>query len=107
VSTKAHPGEVWFAGLGLVAKSRPVLILAVPAPNDARALVVVAPLTSQLRNLRGEITLGPIRWLPKLSAVNIQGLASFDPSYLDRKMGRLSDDAMSKVKAALRDLLGL
>jgi mRNA-degrading endonuclease toxin of MazEF toxin-antitoxin module len=39
--------------------------------------------------------------------VNIQGLASFDPSYLDRKMGRLSDDAMSKVKAALRDLLGL
>ena len=38
----------------MVEKSRPVLVLAYPQPNDARALVVVAPLTSQIRGLRGE-----------------------------------------------------
>jgi mRNA interferase MazF len=107
VSTKARLGEVWFADLGLAAKSRPVLVLAVPNENDARSLVVVAPLTSQIRNLRGEVALGPLPWLPKLSAVNVQGLASFDPSYLTRKFGRLDDRRMNLIKDALRDLLDL
>jgi len=107
VSTKARPAEIWFADLGLAAKNRPVLVLAVPNENDARSLVVVAPLTSQIRNLRGEVPLGPLPWLPKLSAVNVQGLASFDPSYLTRKMGRLDDQRMKMVKESLRDLLDL
>jgi len=107
VSTKARAGEVWFADLGLAAKNRPVLVLAVPEENDARSLTVVAPLTSQIRNLRGEVELGTIPWLPKLSAVNVQGLASFHPSYLTRKMGRLDDDRLALVKNALRDILDL
>jgi len=107
VSTKARPGEVWFADLGLAAKNRPVLVLAVPNENDARSLVVVAPLTSQIRNLRGEVALGPLPWLPKLSAVNVQGVASFDPSYLNRKFGRLDDRRINLIKDALRDLLDL
>jgi mRNA interferase MazF len=107
VSTKARPGEVWFADLGLAAKNRPVLVLAAPEENDARSLTVVAPLTSQIRNLRGEVELGTIPWLPKLSAVNVQGLASFHPSYLTRKMGRLDDDRLALVKDALRDILDL
>ncbi|MCB1079859.1 MAG: hypothetical protein KDM64_18720 [Verrucomicrobiae bacterium] len=36
--------EVWFAELGMVEKCRPVLVLAAPLPDDARALVIVAPL---------------------------------------------------------------
>lgn len=74
--TEPRPGEVWFADLGLAEKSRPVLVLASPQPADARALVVVAPLTSQIRSARGEVFLGKPRWLPKISAVNVQGLAS-------------------------------
>jgi len=107
VPTEPQPGEVWFAELGLVEKSRPVLVLAYPQPADARALVLVAPLTSQIRNQRGEVPLGKPRWLPKVSAVNIQGLASFDPGKLARRMGTLSADQYGAVKAALRDLLEL
>ena len=73
----------------MVEKSRPVLVLAWPQPADARALVVVAPLTSQVRGLRGEVPLGKPRWLPKISAVNVQGLASFDKSKLARRLGSL------------------
>lgn len=60
---------------GQAAKQRPVVVLAYPQPEDARALVVVVPLTSQLRGLRGEVDIGKPRWLPKHSAVNIQGFA--------------------------------
>lgn len=105
--TEPQSGEVWFADLGMIEKSRPVLVLAYPQPADARALVVVAPLTSQIRGLRGEVPLGKPRWLPKISAVNVQGLASFDPGKLARRLGALSTEQLDAVKIALRDLLEL
>ncbi len=101
------PGEVWFAELGMVEKSRPVLVLAFPDHEDARALTVVAPLTSQIRGMRGEVDLGKPRWLPKHSAVNVQGLASFDQRKLNRRLGELTRAQMDAVKAALKDLLAL
>ena len=101
------PGEVWFADLGIAAKSRPVLVLAVPDDDSARALIIVAPLTSQIRGMRGEVDVGKPRWLPKPSAVNVQGLASFDARVLSRRLGSLSGADMARVKAALRDLLDL
>ena len=101
------PGEVWFAELGMVEKSRPVLVLEYPRDSDARALAVVVPLTSQIRGGRGEVDLGKLRWLPKPSAVNVQGLASFDHHLLTRKLGTLSQEHFDAVKAAVRELLGL
>ena len=101
------PGEVWFAEFGIAAKNRPVLVLSVPGDEDARALLVVAPLTSQIRGMRGEVGLGKPRWLPKPSAVNVQGLASFDKGTLSRRLGVLTISDMARVKTALRDLLDL
>src|ERR1700749_690322 len=100
-------GEVWLADLGMVQKCRPVLLLAIPEPEDARALVIVAPLTSQIRGLRGEVDLGRPIWLPKPSAVNVQGLASIDPNKLIRRMGVITGDQRKLINAALRDLLDL
>ena len=105
--TEPKPGEVWFAELGMVEKSRPVLVLAFPDSEDARALAVVAPLTSQIRGMRGEVDLGKPRWLPKHSAVNVQGLASLGQRKLTRRLGELSLAQMEDMKAALRDLLNL
>jgi mRNA-degrading endonuclease toxin of MazEF toxin-antitoxin module len=107
VSTEAHSGEVWIVDLDLAAKERPVLVLAVPKPADARSLAIVAPLTSQLRGTRGEVDIGKPRWLPKRSAVNIQGLASIDHKALQRKLGKLPLEQINEVKAAIRDLLEL
>jgi len=91
----------------MVEKSRPVLVLAVPQDSDARALTVVAPLTSQIRGGRGEVDLGKLRWLPKASAVNVQGMASFDHHLLIRKLGTLSQEHYEAVKTAIRELLSL
>ncbi len=105
--TEPQAGEVWFADLGIAGKSRPALVLAFPRESDARSLVIVAPLTSQIRHSRGEVDLGKPRWLPKPSAVNVQGLASFDRHKLSRRMGALTKPEMKRVKEALRDLLEL
>lgn len=107
MNIKAGPGEVWIVDFGMAAKQRPVLVLAAPGGDDARALVIVAPLTSQLRNLRGEVDVGKPRWLPKHSAVNVQGLASIGRHDLLRKLGALPANQMDRVKDAIRDLLEL
>lgn len=39
--------------------------------------------------------------------MNVQGLASFDPGRLARRLGILSAEQYSEVKVALRDLLRL
>ena len=105
--TKPKVGDVWVADLGIAAKTRPVLVLAVPDSEDARTLVIVAPLTSQIRGMRGEVKLGQVSWLPKVSAVNVHGIASFDPSRLERRLGACSQSQMNAVKAALREMLQL
>ena len=107
MSTEAHSSEVWLVDFGLAAKVRPVVVLSIPQPTNARSLVVVAPLTSQLRGPRGEVDIGKPRWLPKRSAVNVQGLASIDHSALEKKLGKLSHKQFEEVKAALRELLDL
>ncbi len=70
-------------------------------------MVIVAPLTSQIRGLRGEVDIGKPKWLSKHSAVNVQGLASIDQNSLERKLGRLPPAQLEAVKDALRDLLNL
>ena len=100
-------GEVWLADLGMIAKTRPVLVLTYPNDDDARMLAIVAPLTSQIRNLSGEIVLPKIKWLLKLSAVNIQGLASIDKNSLVVKLGSLPKKNYDEIKAAMRQLLDL
>jgi mRNA interferase MazF len=107
VSTEPSAGEVWLADLGMSAKSRPVLVMAYPKSNDSRALVIVAPLTSQIRGMRGEVEIGKPRWLSKRSAVNVQGLASFHRHALTRKLGRLDARSIEEIKRAIRDLLDL
>jgi len=106
-SIEPHPGEVWIVDFGTTAKQRPVVVLAFPQPQDARALVVVAPLTSQIRGLRGEVDIGKPKWLSKHSAVNVQGLASIEQNSLERKLGRLLPSQFDAVKDAIRDLLNL
>ena len=106
-NTNPKRGEVWFADLGMIAKGRPALVLAYPSDDDARALAIVVPLTSQIRGLSGEVNIGKPKWLPKPSAVNVQGLASIDKNKLTHKYGTLGDAQYQSVKKALAELLGL
>jgi mRNA interferase MazF len=101
------PYEVWLADCGFSGKVRPILILTMPQDNDARNLVIALPLTSQIRGLRGEVSIGKPKWLSKPSVINIQAIASIDRSKLIRKMGSLSTAQTEKLKQEIRQYLML
>lgn len=100
-------GEIWIADMGMAVKTRPVLVLYYPSSDSARALAIVAPLTSQIRGLSGEVDITHIKWLPKPSAINMQGLASIDKNSLTQKIGVLVASDYEAAKAELRALLNL
>ncbi len=96
-----QPGEVWLADLGLAAKTRPVVIVSRQDPDPPRALVLYVPLTTQNRLSRYEVPLPRLPFLDRDSVANVQGLASLPTVRLERKLGRLSNEVMSRLKAAL------
>jgi mRNA interferase MazF len=102
-----QPGEVWLADLGLAAKTRPVVIVSRFDPDAPRSLVVYVPLTTQNRQSRYEVVLAGIPFLDRDSVANVQGLGSIPTVRLERKLGRLPDAAMLRVRDALSFVLDL
>ena len=103
----AKPGEVWLADLGLAAKTRPVVILSREDNEAPRALVTYIPLTTQNRGSRYEIDIGKPRFLREASVANVQGVGSIPTVRLQRRIGSLPAEAMSKIKEGLRFALDL
>jgi mRNA interferase MazF len=102
-----QPGEVWLADLGLAAKTRPVVIASRDDPDPPRALVIYIPLTTQNRQSRYEVVLPQLSFLNQDSVANVQGIGSNPKARLERRLGKLSDEAMNKIKAALSFALAL
>ncbi len=94
-------GEVWLADLGLVAKTRPVVVVSRNDPNPPRALVIYVPLTTQYRGSAYEVALPKLHFLRQDSFTNVQGLASIPTIRLERKLGLLPDDVFFQIKQAL------
>jgi len=102
-----QPGEVWLADLGLAAKTRPVIIVSRRDPNAPGALVLYVPLTTQDRQSRYEVSLPRLGFLDRDSVANVQGLGSIPIARLERKLGRIPNQIMSKVQSALAWALDL
>src|SRR5450759_325814 len=102
-----QPGEVWSAYLGLAAKTRPVAIVSRQDFTPPHALVLYVPLTTQNRFSPYEIPLPRFPFLDRDSVANVQGLASIPAVRLERKLGRLPRDVMTKLKSALAFALDL
>ena len=101
------PGEVWLADLGLAAKTRPVVIVSRHDLEAPRALVLYVPLTTQNRQSRYEVAIPRLPFLKELSVANVQGIGSLPAIRLERKLGRLQSDIMSKIKQSLAFALEL
>ena len=99
---KAKPGDIWLADLGLAAKIRPVLVASRHDPDAPRALIIYIPLTTQQRGSRYEVPVGPLPFLDAASVINVQGIGSLIEPRLERKLGQLPQELMSKVKEAIR-----
>ena len=99
-------GEVWLVDLGLAAKTRPCVVLSVPAtgPND-RVLVTLVTHTTSPRGSQFEVALS-VRFL-KAGEFDAQNLVTVPHAKLVRKLGTLSSDQLAEVVAAVRRWLDL
>ena len=96
-----QPGEIWLADLGLAAKTRPVVIVSRADIDPPRSLVLYVPLTTQNRQSAYEVVIPKLSFLHEESVANVQGLGSLPRVRLERRLGKLSYEAMTRIKQAL------
>ena len=100
-----QPGEVWLVDLGIVAKTRPCLLLSDFPADDELALLLVVPHTTSIRSNRWELVI-PKRFL-KPGAFHLQQIQNVPVIRLERKLGILAPDEFRTVKTTLTSLLKL
>ncbi|HEY5889170.1 MAG TPA: type II toxin-antitoxin system PemK/MazF family toxin [Acidimicrobiia bacterium] len=94
-------GEVWWCELPQIGR-RPVVVLSRNATIPRLRRVLIAPCTTNIRGLASEVVLeadqDPI---PLQSAVNLDSVESVSVGVLTQRLGRLGDEKMRQVCAAL------
>ena len=98
-------GEVWLVDLGFVAKTRPALVVSVPALDTERALVLLVPHTTSTRGTRYEVA-SHERFL-KAGAFDEQNLVTVPDAKLLRRLGRIPSNRFDEVMVAILQWLGV
>lgn len=94
-------GEIWWCELPEVAR-RPVVVLSRDAAIPRRRRSIVAPCTTTIRGLPSEVVLEPGEDpVPLRSVVNLDSVENVSVATLTDRLGRLSDDRMRELCAAL------
>ncbi|MGI8745217.1 MAG: type II toxin-antitoxin system PemK/MazF family toxin [Bryobacteraceae bacterium] len=79
----------------------PAVVIVSRADIDPpRSLVLYVPLTTQNRRSAYEVILPKLAFLNAESVANVQGLSSLPRARLERRLGKLSNDAMTRIKQA-------
>jgi mRNA interferase MazF len=93
--------EVWWCELPEVGR-RPVVVLSRDAAIPRLRRVLIAPCTTTIRGLASEVILEPDDDpVPRRSSINLDSVESVSVGVLVERLGRLSDDRMRDVCAAL------
>ena len=94
-------GEVWWCELPEIGR-RPVVILSRDAAIPRLRRAVIAPCTTTIRGLASEVVLEPGEDpVPRRSGVNLDSVESVSLGTLVERLGRLSDERMRAICAAL------
>ena len=101
MTTLPARGEVWWCEIGETGR-RPVVVMSRDAVIPRHRRVLVAPCTTTIRGLVSEVGLEPGEDpIPLRSAVNLDSVESVSVALLVERIGRLADDRMGQVCAAL------
>jgi mRNA interferase MazF len=100
-------GEVWWARLKPPAGRRPVVLLSRDEAYPVRTAVTVAPLTTTVRGIAVEVSLGTEDGLPKPCVVNCDSLLTIPKAYLESRITRLSERRIGEIHKAIRFALDI
>lgn len=99
-------GEVWWCELPEIGR-RPVVVLSRDAAIPRLRRALIGPCTTVVRGLASEVVLDPdTDPIPRRSAINLDSVESVSVGVLVQRIGRLSDDRMRQVCAALEVAVG-
>ena len=94
-------GEVWWCEPPEIGR-RPVVVLSRDAAIPRLQRALIAPCTTNVRDLPSEVVLEPgDDPVPRRSAVNLDWVESVSIGVLVDRLGRLSDDRMRQICTAL------
>jgi mRNA interferase MazF len=101
VSPHPQRGELWWCELPDIGR-RPVVVLSRDAAIPRLRRTLIAPCTTTIRGLPSEVQLEPgDDPVPRRSAINLDPVESVSIATLTERLGRLSDDRLRDVCAAL------
>ena len=100
-------GELWWTEIPGLTGRRPAVLLSRNSAYAVRLSVTVAPVTTRIRGIPVEVTLGPDDGLSVKSVANLDDITTIPKSRLDSRIAALSDEKLQAVEWALRFALGL
>ena len=99
---KLAQGQVWWADLPAPAGRRPVLILTRSSVANRLNSVIVAPITTTVRNIDSEVALGPEDGLPQPCTASIDNLVALPRNRLASPIATIGAERMPEVFRAIR-----
>jgi mRNA interferase MazF len=84
-----------------------VLLLSHNEAYAVRELVLVAPLTTRIRGIPSEVSLGPQDGVPRACVVNLDTITTIAKASLRERLTSLSAERLKAVEMALHFSLGL
>lgn len=98
-------GEIWYADLEPVKGSeqagrRPVVIISGPTMNTAIQIIIVCPLTSVIKNIKGCVIIekNTINNLKKDSEVLVLQIRTISKQRLTKKIGSITNSQLELIK---------
>lgn len=105
-------GEIWYANLNPSTSSeqaglRPVVIMSGNLLNEYMKIVIVAPLTTKVKNYKGNPILNPTKQnkLQKQSELLVFHIRSVSKERLVRKIGTIEPEQLQLSIKTLNDIL--
>jgi len=100
-------GEIWWAELASPAGKRPVLLLSRNEAYGVRKLVMVAPLTTRIRGIPSEVSLGDDDGVTRACVIDLDTITRIAKAGLRERLTALSAEKLKAVEEALHFSLGL
>jgi len=107
-------GDIYLANLNPFKGSeqggtRPVLVLQNNDGNFYCPTLIVAPITTKLKklNMPTHCCFEKVRGLPESSMVSLEQIKTIDKCRIEKYLGKMTREQMTKVEEAIRESLGM